>query len=415
MRIGISLFNLHRSMAGLYQFALTFAQALMNHWNSAQYVIFYDSSDFSLSDFPNSGQTTFRFVENVDRRLYRLRGLLRLAAILGCRWVDIPFMRGKYDALRRANLDLLVQPAPGAGAFFSGVPYISQLFDLAYRDAPENFTATGRWLLERRDVAMVRGALAVIVDSQHLKERLAHLCGVPGDRIEVLSFRAPGYVHTAPDQDQLLQVRQKYGLPERYIFCPSRLSVHKNHLGLLKAIRSLKETESLIVPLVLVGPKGEMFDAIMDFVRRNDLEGQVHYLGYVPDEDMASFYNLATALVFPTFLGPTCIPVVEAFALGCPVICSDLPGYRQQIADAGLLVDPHQPSGIARAIHRLWTDQELRDVLRQRGLECSAMLHDRDYGEEIAEIIRRALDGASLGGPEKGTSYAQGQHRHTIS
>ena len=58
---------------------------------------------------------------------------------------------------------------------------------------------------------------------------------------------------------------------------------------------------------------------------------------------MISFYKYAVALVMPTFFGPTNIPPLEAFALGCPVITSNIYGIPEQVGDAALLVNLDKP------------------------------------------------------------------------
>jgi glycosyltransferase involved in cell wall biosynthesis len=61
--------------------------------------------------------------------------------------------------------------------------------------------------------------------------------------------------------------------------------------------------------------------------------------------------------VMPTFFGPTNIPVLEAWAFGCPVLTSDIRGIREQVGDAALLADPTSVEAIADGIHQLWTDR----------------------------------------------------------
>ena len=77
------------------------------------------------------------------------------------------------------------------------------------------------------------------------------------------------------------------------------------------------------------------------------LEGELRYLGYVPDEDMSGLYAGAVALVMPTFFGPTNIPVVEAWTFGCPVLTSDIRRIREQAGNAAVLVDPRSVEAIA--------------------------------------------------------------------
>jgi glycosyltransferase involved in cell wall biosynthesis len=68
-----------------------------------------------------------------------------------------------------------------------------------------------------------------------------------------------------------------------------------------------------------------------------------------------------------TFFGPGSIPPLEAFALGCPVIASNVSGAHEQLGDCAILVDPRSPDEIANAIKSLWDNPEFRQELISRG------------------------------------------------
>ena len=84
-------------------------------------------------------------------------------------------------------------------------------------------------------------------------------------------------------------------------------------------------------------------------------------------EDLVSLYQQALALVFPTFFGPENLPPLEAFALGCPVIASRIPGSEDQFADAALQVDPTEPEAWVEAIQNIRQDATLRASLIAKG------------------------------------------------
>jgi glycosyltransferase involved in cell wall biosynthesis len=90
-------------------------------------------------------------------------------------------------------------------------------------------------------------------------------------------------------------------------------------------------------------------------------------MGFVPDENMNSYYRKSLALVMPSYFGPTNMPPLEAFALGVPVVVSDLPGLRDQVGDAGLLVSPDNFQDLGAIILRLLEDPKLKDELSTRG------------------------------------------------
>ena len=140
---------------------------------------------------------------------------------------------------------------------------------------------------------------------------------------------------------------------------------------------------------------------IMSMARYCWVAKQVHYLGYVPDEDMGPLYANAVALIMPTFFGPANIPYLEAWAFGCPVLTSDIRGIREQVGDAGILVDPRSTEAMANGILRLWTDEGLRFKLVERGRQRLMAYTPQDYRQRLFEIIEESkarvrLEGSRL-------------------
>jgi glycosyltransferase involved in cell wall biosynthesis len=118
-----------------------------------------------------------------------------------------------------------------------------------------------------------------------------------------------------------------------------------------------------------------------------NLSTQVHFLGFVPREDLLSLYHNAFALTYLTFFGPENLPPLEAFALGCPVIASNVSGAQEQLGNAALLVDPKDPNQIALAIKSLHEDISLRYTLIQRGLERAHRWTGKDYVKGVFSIL----------------------------
>jgi glycosyltransferase involved in cell wall biosynthesis len=82
---------------------------------------------------------------------------------------------------------------------------------------------------------------------------------------------------------------------------------------------------------------------------------------------MAALYTSCVGLVMPTFFGPTNIPPLEAWHYGRPAITSDVAGFREQIGDGGLVVNPRSAPDLAQAMLRLWRDETLCTQLAERG------------------------------------------------
>src|SRR5207237_1441049 len=80
-------------------------------------------------------------------------------------------------------------------------------------------------------------------------------------------------------------------------------------------------------------------------------------------------YNRAEALVFPSLYEGFGLPVLEAMACGCPVICSNVTSLPEVAGKGALFVEPKDEEAIAEAMRRIVADDNLRQSLAQQGVE----------------------------------------------
>jgi glycosyltransferase involved in cell wall biosynthesis len=186
-------------------------------------------------------------------------------------------------------------------------------------------------------------------------------------------------------------VRDKFNLPNQYLFYPAQFCKDKNHDTLLDALSILKSKHNLSANLVLVGVKHNNYNNIKTKINRLSLSEQVYILDYVSNEDIVDLYRNAKALIMPTFFGPTNIPPVEAMYLGVPVICSNVFAMPDQVGDAGILVPPRDAASISDAIFKLYTDSHLCQQLIAKGLERTQQVSIENYAREWKRIIEFSL------------------------
>ena len=298
------------------------------------------------------------------------------------------------------DLDLMFYPTGDELSFHLGIPYVVAIHDLQHRLQPEfpEVSADGEW--ERREYMLsrcIKHAALVLADSEVGREDVLNFygeLGVTAGRVKVLPFRPAGQLERRAGKADEARVRARHNLTQPYAFYPAQFWPHKNHLTLVKAI-SLLVTQGVDIALVLVGSysgtlREQHFARVMHCASELGVADRVRHLGYVPDEDMAGLYRGAIALVMPTFFGPTNIPPLEAFSVGCPVITSDIRGVREQVDDAGLLADPRSPDAIADAVRRLLDEPGLADELRSRGRARLASFTWDDYCVLLGEILGEA-------------------------
>jgi glycosyltransferase involved in cell wall biosynthesis len=93
----------------------------------------------------------------------------------------------------------------------------------------------------------------------------------------------------------------------------------------------------------------------------------------------------------PTFFGPTNIPPLEAFATECPVAISNAYAMPEQVGDAGLFFDPNSTEQIADAIYKLWTDDNLVEILKQKGIAKNKQWGQKQFSERLEYIIQDVI------------------------
>jgi glycosyltransferase involved in cell wall biosynthesis len=281
---------------------------------------------------------------------------------------------------RRAQVQLMLYPDADTRAFEAGIPYVMAIHDVAHRRQPEfpEFSEGSSWeWAEHAWRNGARHATLLLADSEVGREDLLEAYGrygVTADRIRLVPFVPPPYLRPTVSPAEQQTVRARFRLPQRYLFYPADIAPHKNQFQIVRALGQLRQEQGTTIPMVFCGfcfgdVRRRHFADMQAFIRRQGLRASVRFLGHVPDADMSALYAGAAGLVMPTLVGPTVIPVYEAWACGCPVITSNIRGIREQAGDAALLVDPRSVDEIAAAIYRLWTDAALRESLAARGKE----------------------------------------------
>jgi glycosyltransferase involved in cell wall biosynthesis len=290
------------------------------------------------------------------------------------------------NLLKINQIDLILSFTPSCPTV--EYPYITTVWDLQHRLQPyfPEVSLGGEW--ENREntyTKILKRATFIITGTVTGKAEIEKFYQIPTDRIKVIPFFTPqlGSTEDLSDRD----VTTKYNLPDRYLFYPAQFWPHKNHINLLLAIKCLQDKYNLEIPLVLVGADKGNQSYVRAMVEDLDLSKQVYLLDFVPQAEMAPLYRNAFALIFLTFFGPDNLPPLEAMALGCPAIVSNVSGAKEQLGSAALLVDPKQPEEIALAIKSLVEDSLLRQSLIDKGLIRANQWTATDYLNQIFSVI----------------------------
>ena len=209
----------------------------------------------------------------------------------------------------------------------------------------------------------------------------------PGNNIEVIPPGVDVHHYTLPTEDDL---RVKTDLPDKYIFCLSRIDSNKGHDLLLRAYGKIHK-QFPDVDLVIGGGSPspqqrelDLFDKMKDIIREEDMESRVHLIGYVPDEMMKIYYQQSEFFVMPSLFEPFGMTSEEAMACGKTVVASKYGGIRNYISDGvnGFLVDSANADELSGVMTKLLNDPELN---KRIGLAANKMVIKELSWEAIAK------------------------------
>ncbi|MCK5603917.1 glycosyltransferase family 4 protein [Candidatus Pacearchaeota archaeon] len=324
----------------------------------------------------------------------RLSIELALMSLARIGWLNPLKLLPPHRKIQDKNLGLMLYVKPTIHTFLWDHTFAFPIHDLQHLLQPEfpEVSAGGEWA--RREF-MYRNAVpkasAILTDSEVGRDDVVQAYKANPNKIHPLPYLAPTYLSSEVTNEDIQRVQGQYKLPKAFLFYPSAFWPHKNHGRLLQAIYYLRNRYKLNLDLVLAGGLRHEYERLKRLSAELGISDKIHFIGYVPDEDIYPLYHLAFALVMPTFFGPTNIPFLEAWSLGCPVITSDIRGIREQIEDAGLLANPREPEDIARAIHRLYRDSNLRDQIIERGRAKFAEWTPIDFANRLEAIMEQCV------------------------
>lgn len=277
----------------------------------------------------------------------------------------------------------------GGGAFeATDTPYVATVWDLQHRMTPwfPEMSADGTW--DARELSyrrFLQRASYIVTGTDVGRKELELNYEVAASRVRRLPHPTPTFVATNSSGET--GVVRKLGLQRPYLFYPAQFWPHKNHIGLLYGLATLRDRHQLRLPLVLTGSEKGNMAYVKDMVRHLGLSGQVKFTGFVTQQELAELYCGAEIMVYASFCGPENLPPLEAFALGCPVVAADVPGATEQLGDAALLFDPLNPEDMAEKIYSLLARPELREDLREKGLKRAAAWTVGDFALGMIQLF----------------------------
>jgi glycosyltransferase involved in cell wall biosynthesis len=194
-------------------------------------------------------------------------------------------------------------------------------------------------------------------------------------RSEIMNFRPGVRVAVVPNglDDDRPSVAgdcgptlERLGLPRQFLLAVGHLEPRKNYPALVDAVHLLSAS-GIQLPLVIVGNDSGAGEQIRSRIAEHGLQSRVLMLSGLSDAELSLLYRVAEAFVFPSRYEGFGIPLLEAMQAGTPVVASDIPVFREVLADAGAWFDPGSAASIASVIAEVLGDESRKERMRNAG------------------------------------------------
>ena len=278
---------------------------------------------------------------------------------------------------------------------FTGVRSVAWVPDLQHRRLPNYFGSAMWYWRDAKYRAMAHFSDHLLTGSLAGEQDLLELWPRARGKTSVLRF-----VVTPPPPESLpdtAQLRELYGLPERYLYLPNQFWAHKNHALVIEALRRLRDSEVSVVatgvPYDRRYPKH--FDELMAKAEAAGVRGSFRVLGVVPYEHVTALSRDAVALMNPSLFEGWSTTVEEAKSLGKRILLSRIPVHVEQDPPGGSFFDPGDPDELAALMEEAYTREDPEGD-RRLADEAAAALpgRRRRFVAEYEEAVAKTVGGA---------------------
>jgi glycosyltransferase involved in cell wall biosynthesis len=320
--------------------------------------------------------------------------------ILPPNFQTVPLLSSEYTlsgyrefrrALQKLDCDLVHIPNLFSVPRALPCPYVMTVHDMLEHMSRPQQEGVWRSLYFQMTKRVLGGAARIFAVSNFTRNEIEKLFEIPLAHIEVVYNAIDerflrGHASTA---DREL-IAQRYQVTYPFLLYAGRISPHKNVVRMIEAFSALKtelEKDGVYpdLKLIIIGDDLSGNPDLRRTVIRSGVQNDVRFLGFIPIEVLRIFYDEAKIFVFPSLYEGFGLPPLEAMVHGTPVVTSNVSSLPEVVGNAAVLVNPENVFEIMRALHRVLTDQPLRDRMKERGYQQA-----KRFSWEIS--VRRVLE-----------------------
>jgi len=236
-----------------------------------------------------------------------------------------------------------------------------------------------KWITYFLHLRALRRADSIVAISKATRKDISSLFKINEKKVKVIYCGFKKICET-PEQN--------INLPGKFFFFAGIIKPRKNVLNIVKAFHFFLKSNTGYSLVIGGNGAGSYYEEIQSYVKDNNLENLVIFVGHLNDAELSYAYKRAYALVFPTLIEGFGYPVLEAMDCGTPVITSN----QSSLVEVGgnnsaLLVYPYDSEDIASALEKIVKNPKIREDLVEKGYEQSKRFSWNKAARELSGVM----------------------------
>ena len=269
----------------------------------------------------------------------------------------------------------------------SGIRSVVTIHDLIFLRHPEFYNWVDTKIYAWKFRQTLKEADHIIAISECTKRDILYYGDIDEQKISIVYQSFAPRFSAEVSEEQRMQVRSAYQLPQRYILNVGSIEARKNILQAVQALPLLPED----VALVIVGRHTPYTDRVLQYVQEHHLEERVRVLHGVPDEHLPVLYALAESFVYPSVYEGFGIPIIEAISCGLPVVACSGSCLEEAGGPDSLYVQPANVEAMAAAIRQTLVGAEGREQRIENSKKYIRRFSGCSVADQVVSVYQSLL------------------------
>ena len=371
MKIGFDAKRAFHNTTGLGNYSRTLIEGLATCYTQHHYYLFN----------PRPSKLYQPNVSNIHEILPS--GIIRkgLSSVWRSSWVKQDLLKLGIDLYHGLSHEIPI------GIEKTGVPSVVTIHDLIVERYPDQFKKIDVQIYRKKFKNACMNSNRIIAISHQTKQDIEDWYKIDSSKIDVCYQSCDPVFTRMQTADEKDAVKNKYGLPSEFFLYVGSIIERKNLFNICKAMSVLEQP----IPLVVIGNGKSYKQKVKDFISTHIPDNRVIFLSekeegkHVSKNDLATIYQSAIALIYPSIFEGFGLPVLEALSGNTPVITSNVSCLPEVGGDAAYYVNPESIEEIAEAMLKVSSDTYLKQSMIEKGRQhaqnftlekCTAALMD---------------------------------------